>query len=429
MVAKLPSLSAGRHYSQRRRQPHPGSKLAAVFAATLWSLLLAAAEPSRAERRAVVIFDLDQGSVLLARDANRRSSPTKRMTALLVIDAIVANTLSLETEQTLSARAAAQAPVRAGYHVGQWATIEELLMAMILVSANDAVVALAEAVEDSEAAFARGMHTRAAGLGLRNTVFRNASGLPHADQPTTPRDMAVLVPALSQLPRNLFGLFSRTQAIINGRETATHNRFMQTSRNALGLKTGFTCRGRLQFRGPTERDSSRHAGFLLGASNSHKRYQIMADALSRVANSSSEPPGDLERLGYLSNQGESIAPSSRFIADACLYPRRQMSLHVVDDWSRKVELECAVELARTFIKRHRNSLGGSLPLLIPRRAMDVIYRIAVTGLSHERVPTTCLSLRQRNIRCAIRSPETAELHVARALRQIEYLAEENRRQE
>ncbi|MBS38903.1 MAG: hypothetical protein CMO26_23650 [Thiotrichales bacterium] len=134
----------------------------------------------------------------------------------------------------------------------------------------------------------------------------------------------------------------------------------------------------------------------------------------------------------MSNQGENIAPSGRFIADACLYPRRQMSLHVVDEWSLEfgleVELERAVELAQTFIKRHRNSLGGGRPLLIPRRAMDVIYRIAVTGLSHERALATCLSLRQRDIQCVIRSPETAELHVARALRQIEYLAEQNRKQ-
>ena len=94
-----------------------------------------------------------------------------------------------------------------------------------------------------------------------------------------------------------------------------------------------------------------------------------------------------------------------------------------------MDLERTVELAQTFINRHRNSLGSGRPLLILRGAMDVIYRTAVTGLSHQHALATCLSLRERDIRCVIRSPEMAELHVARALRQIEYLAEQNRKQE
>jgi len=131
-------------------------------------------------------------------------------------------------------------------------------------------------------------------------------------------------------------------------------------------------------------------------------------------------------LPQQSNQGARDRLNQSFIADACLSPRRTQNLHAVSDWSLEfgleVERDAAVSLAETFIREHRSSLKSGRTLLIPRWARDIIYRVAVTGLSYATALNTCKQLRARSEHCIVLSETTAQLTVDQALRTLEWKA-------
>ncbi|MGH6961987.1 MAG: D-alanyl-D-alanine carboxypeptidase family protein, partial [Dongiaceae bacterium] len=169
---------------------------------TLCFLLLAglAAWPAAAwARYAAILVDAETGAVLQAVEPTTRWYPaslTKMMTVYLAFEAIEANRLDLDEQLAISMHAASQSPTELGLGAGQKIATEQAILAVILQSANDAAVVLAERIAGSEPAFAAAMTIRARELGMTRTVFRNASGLPHPEQVTTARDMAVLGRAL-----------------------------------------------------------------------------------------------------------------------------------------------------------------------------------------------------------------------------------------
>jgi len=150
---------------------------------------------SAATDYAAIVIDADSGTVLESVAATARWYPaslTKVMTVYLAFEEIEAGRLKLDEQLTVSAHAAAQPATELGLGAGQKITVEDTILAIILQSANDAAVALAERIGGSEEAFARRMTAEAKDLGMSRTVFRNASGLPDPEQVTTARDMAVL---------------------------------------------------------------------------------------------------------------------------------------------------------------------------------------------------------------------------------------------
>src|SRR3546814_15588934 len=114
------------------------------------------------------------------------------MTAYMVFEALDGGRLALDQRVAISAKAAAQPPTELGLRTGGKATVKLLLEALIVRSANDAAVALAEAVSGSEAAFATAMTRKAQDLGMTQKVFPNPSGLPAPPQVTTPPELAML---------------------------------------------------------------------------------------------------------------------------------------------------------------------------------------------------------------------------------------------
>ena len=162
----------------------------------LWNL----PTPARAER-ASLVADLDSGIVLHAKNARLKSFPaslTKLMTLYLLFEALESKHIRLQQKWTVSDAAARQQPVKLGLQSGWTISVEEVLLALIIRSANDAATVAAESLAGSEAAFAVRMNTKAKALGMVDSVFSNASGLPHPEQVSTARDMALLAQALQQ---------------------------------------------------------------------------------------------------------------------------------------------------------------------------------------------------------------------------------------
>jgi len=161
--------------------------LAACLVVCVLALLVPGAPASAQERYAAFVADMETGEVLHARrpDASRYpASLTKMMTLYMLFEALERGELTLATPLTMSAEAASRPPSKLGAPAGNTINTETAIRALVIRSANDVAVMVAEHLAGSEAAFAEAMTDRAVALGLTATVFRNASGLPM--QPSAP---------------------------------------------------------------------------------------------------------------------------------------------------------------------------------------------------------------------------------------------------
>jgi D-alanyl-D-alanine carboxypeptidase len=252
----------------------------------LFLLLLAGLNGPRpgaaATDHAAIVVDADSGAVLEAVAATARWYPaslTKVMTVYLAFEEIEAGRLKLDEELTVSAHAAAQPATELGLGAGQRIAVRDTILAIILQSANDAAVALAERIGGSEAAFAERMTAKAKDLGMSRTVFRNATGLPDPEQVTTARDMAVLAKALLETYPQYYHFFSTTSFTYGGQTFGTINGILSRYAGADGIKTGFTCGSGYNLVASAKRDGRRLIGVLLGSRTNFERHSEMGRLL------------------------------------------------------------------------------------------------------------------------------------------------------
>ncbi len=142
-----------------------------------------------------IIVDANSGATLSSNnpDASRHpASLTKIMTLYLLFERLDAGKMKLDTEMPVSEHASEQAPTKLGLRPGQTIRVEDAIKGLVTRSANDAAVVIAEAIAGDEDDFAKLMTHKARALGMTQTVYRNASGLPDDDQVTTARDQSTL---------------------------------------------------------------------------------------------------------------------------------------------------------------------------------------------------------------------------------------------
>src|SRR5512145_3205641 len=171
----------------------------ALFVAASCAVQAAAPQPPAIIGRSWVLGDLSSGQVLAAQRADERFGPaslTKMMTAYVVFAALRDRKLALDQQLKVSERAWKAPGARMYLEPRRPVAVEELIRGMVVQSANDACVALAEALAGSEEAFAQMMNREAERLGMKNTRFVNASGLPHAQHYSTAQDLYNLAAAL-----------------------------------------------------------------------------------------------------------------------------------------------------------------------------------------------------------------------------------------
>jgi D-alanyl-D-alanine carboxypeptidase len=250
--------------------------------AFLTSLLLLAAPASAREKDAALVMDASSGKILYGRNANELRYPaslTKMMTLYVLFEAIEKGETELYSRMNVSPEAASQKPTRLGLKPGDILTVEDGIKALIIRSANDASVAIAEHLSGSEDRFAIRMTQKARQLGMNNTTFRNASGLPDLQQQTTAMDMATLGRRLqTDFPR-FYPYFAQRNFTWNGRFYRGHNRLLGNFEGADGLKTGYTRLSGYNLATSASRRGTRLIGVVLGGSSSYSRDVQMADML------------------------------------------------------------------------------------------------------------------------------------------------------
>jgi D-alanyl-D-alanine carboxypeptidase len=213
-----------------------------VLASAVVALALSA--PALANPKyAGIVVDAKTGKVLYGEDADELRYPaslTKMMTLYLTFEALEAGRISKNTPVPFSKNASAEPPSKLGVRAGRSITVEQAILSLVTRSANDAATALGELLGGSEQRFARMMTNKARALGMTRTTYRNANGLPNAEQRTTARDQARLGIALRQHFPQYYDYFS-TRSFRFGKQTiGNHNRLLGNVRGVDGIKTGYT---------------------------------------------------------------------------------------------------------------------------------------------------------------------------------------------
>jgi len=192
------------------------------------------------------------------------ASLTKIMTAYLAFKAIKAGKLRMDEKVICSELAFKQPPSKIGLPIGGELTVETALQALIIKSANDVAVMLAEKISGSELQFVADMNAAARDLGMTRTVFSNANGLPAVGQVTTARDLAKLARAVATEYPEYAEYWAMTQMRIGKIRLASHNGLLKTFEGADGLKTGFICDSGFNVVASATRDGRRLMAVVLG---------------------------------------------------------------------------------------------------------------------------------------------------------------------
>jgi D-alanyl-D-alanine carboxypeptidase len=245
---------------------------------------LAGIAPRLAHAEARLVIEADSGRVLEAENATvpwYPASVTKLMTAYVTLKAIKDGKITLDTLFTVSPVAASQSPSKMGFRPGTQVTVDNALKMMLVKSANDMAVVLAEGVGGSVDGFSAQMNQAAQKLGMTQTSYVNPNGLPADGQITSARDLAILARAIiHDLPE--YEYFVHIPSIRYGRKiTQNFNRLIGRYPGADGFKTGFICASGYNLVASATRDGKRLIAVVLGASSGTMRAVRAAQLLDR----------------------------------------------------------------------------------------------------------------------------------------------------
>ncbi|VAV89961.1 D-alanyl-D-alanine carboxypeptidase [hydrothermal vent metagenome] len=253
-----------------------------IALAAIWMLVVVPLS-AMAAPYAEFVIDARTGQVLKSENADTRLHPaslTKMMTLYIVFEAVKNGEISLDTEVTISKRAASEPPSKLGLKPGQKIRLRYLVRAAAVKSANDAATALAEAIEGTEARFARRMNRTARALGMTRTTFKNANGLTEPGHLSTARDMTTLGRHLFYDYPDYYNLFSRITTNAGGKTVRhTNRKLLQGYRGADGIKTGYTRAAGFNLVASAERGNERVIATVFGGRSTATRNARVAELL------------------------------------------------------------------------------------------------------------------------------------------------------
>jgi D-alanyl-D-alanine carboxypeptidase len=245
---------------------------------------LAVVSPRMTHAEALLVVEADTGKVLQAENATYPwypASVTKLMTAYVTLKAVKEGRMTLDTLLTVSPVAASQSPSKIGFRPGTQVTVDNALKIMLVKSANDMAVVLAEGVGGSIDGFSALMNQNAQRLGMTQTSYVNPNGLPADGQITSARDLAILARAIiHDLPE--YEYFVHIPSIRYGRKiTQNFNKLIGRYPGADGFKTGFICASGYNLVASATRNGKRLIAVVLGSSSGTARAVKAAQLLER----------------------------------------------------------------------------------------------------------------------------------------------------
>lgn len=258
-----------------------------------------ASTPTDPSKDAALIIDGTTGKVLYARNHLQERHPaslTKMMTLYLLFDAIKKGQVSLNSTIPISAHAASQKPTNLHLRNGDEITVDLAIKAIVVRSANDVASAIAEALGGTEGHFAEMMTAKARALGMRNTFYHNASGLPDDLQITTAADLAVLARHLAYDFPQYYHYFSTPSFSYRGTEYVTHDNLIGRYRGTDGIKTGYTGASGFNLVSSVVRNNEHIVGVVMGGRTATKRDREMMRLLDLAFDAAQRDPRLVARI-------------------------------------------------------------------------------------------------------------------------------------
>ena len=382
------------------------------------AVVLGATPAAQAARHAEFVIDAKSGQVLHSLNADSRVYPaslTKMMTLYKVFEALQNGRWTLNTRLRMTRHAAGQPPSKLGLPAGETLSVRKAILALTIISANDVAAAIAENYAGKEWEFARQMTATAQRLGMTNTNFRNASGLPHRGQYTTARDMAKLAKALLRDFPQYYHFFSQTSFEFHGVVHKTHNELLLSYTGADGFKTGYIRASGFNLVTSAVRGDRRLIGVVFGGRSARARNLEMA----RVLDASF---GTRPAVVVADNraQTETEARETADSHDADKAEDESATKVVVFDkhsrWGIQVGAYAQQVQAQQVAMRAMHSLPNLLEdgvvsvVPLTKKNGSVLHRARVYGLSRHEAYRACRALENKHIPCMeLRAPRTVEV--------------------
>ncbi|OBS51485.1 MULTISPECIES: D-alanyl-D-alanine carboxypeptidase family protein [Methylosinus] len=272
--------------------------------------LFASGAAAAAQAAPSVVIDVASGQILEQEQPTQSWYPaslTKLMTVYVALDAVRSGRLSYDTPLVVSPRATSMAPSKMGFPPGSEVTLRNALVMLMVKSANDVAVTIAEGVSGSVEAFADEMNRASARLGMRESYWVNPNGLPDDRQVTSARDLALLGRALLvEFPESA-GFYNIGAMKFGSQIHPTHNGLLGRYPGADGMKTGFTCPAGYNLVASATHGGQKLIAVVLGAPSGAARTAKAASLLDKAFTSGS-PAG---ALAALPSSGVAPAPDMR----------------------------------------------------------------------------------------------------------------------
>jgi len=341
------------------------------------------------------VMDAKTGEVLHSVNADTRNYPaslTKMMTLFMVFEAIEQKKITLDTKMRVSRRATWQPPSRLGLKAGSSIRVEDAIYALVTKSANDVATVVAEALGGTEWEFAKAMTKRAHKLGMKNTNFRNASGLPNRHQLSTARDMATLGNELWKRFPKYYSYFKTQKWAYAGRNYRNHNRLLGKYEGMDGIKTGYIRASGFNLVSSVTRDDHRVIGVVFGGKSSQHRNTVMARILDKSFTK-------LDPLMMASYQEKRKAKQKEKTAQ--IVAQRRTSA-----WGVQVgafnTYKTAQKQAIAAVKRAPSYLTGATTKVVPlKNGSKSVYRARVVGIDKKEAYRACKALKKMRQPCMV----------------------------
>jgi D-alanyl-D-alanine carboxypeptidase len=388
--------------------------------------VLAASPAARAQvgsdRYSSIIVDARTGQVLEAenQDAERHpASLTKMMTLYMTFEALRDRRISLGDQVPVSAHAASMEPSKLGLVPGTNLTVEQAILGLVTLSANDAAAALGEFLGGDEDRFAQMMTLRARALGMAHTTFRNASGLPDPDQWTTAQDLATLARRILTDFPNDYAYFSTPSFVFHRRVIYNHDTMLKTYPGADGFKTGYTNASGHNLVTSSMRGNVRLIGVVLGAGSNVERNIRMATLLDQGFTEMNVPVGAPVTMARRQTPAPNRLAGLIGSAQAAELPRaRQAAVQIAPPPPPRAATHWAIQVGTYASARdasaaaanaRRTADGGAVHVEQLKLNGRPAWRAQVVGLTAPEAQSACSALSRHKTACFVLRPEQGQI--------------------
>ncbi len=399
------------------------------------------ASQSYAASYSAMVVDGNSGKILYSRQGDALRFPaslTKIMTLYLLFDYLEAGKFHPNSKLTVTKYASRQAPSKLGLKPGQTIKVRDAIRALVTKSANDVAVVIAENISGTEKRFAKLMTAKARTIGMRHTVFKNASGLPDKEQVTTARDMITMANNLMNDHPERYAYFKQKYFKYKGKKYRNHNRLLFDYKGTDGIKTGYTRASGFNLLANVRRGDKHLIAVVFGGKTSKRRNAAMKSILNKsLPRAIARAPQKHHAVRNIIKVAQSLSFPVRAASNAPLQETIAIQIPLRNS-VRQNPLEILAIVPETKFPVQQRKDRGAFHIqvgayakesdamnrlsAIQRKAGDVIgehapiavplvqpqrqlYRARFAGFTRNKAASACVQLKRRAITCVVMSAE------------------------